>query len=111
MTASADVYVKNQLVDAIRVICYPSNGGSDSENTLVSGDEDRFPLLGTDASLAIVAPPGMDTKNCFIMVRSDLDLLVICSRTDSNWRIQIKPNDLPPDAPITVNVTIGNSGL
>jgi hypothetical protein len=110
MAEQADVYVKNKLTDGIQVIRKLPDGSSDYEVTVAGGDEEKIYLGGTEVSLVVKAPEGTDTKNHSFRKRSDVDLSVACSRTDSNWTMKILPNDLPPDVPTTVNVTIGISG-
>lgn len=108
MANKADVYVKNVLTDEINVLRKLPDGSSDLEIAIATGNEDMVHLPGTEVSLLINAPVGMDTKDCPINMVSDVDLSVSCSRTDSNWILQIVPNELPPDAPTTVNVTCGD---
>jgi hypothetical protein len=107
MAEKADFIVKNLLTGDINVIRKLANGSSDLEVTITNGNEEQINLDGLDVSLLIEAPGGVDTKDCPFNVKSDVDLSVSCSRTDSNWAVQIAPNDLPPDVPTTVNVNIG----
>lgn len=108
MAEQADAYVKNEFTDkTIVVIRNLAGGGSDPAVTIDSGEQEQFYLGGTDVSLTINAPEGMDTKECTFKVQSDVDLDVSCSRTDSNWTLKIEPNSLPPDTPTTVNVNLG----
>jgi len=109
MAEQADVFVKNLFEDDINVIRKLPDGATDMNSTVSKGEEDRFYLAGTDVSLTIGVPKGVDLKGHPIMVRSDVDLAVLCSRTDSNWTIQIVPNDLSPDTPTTVNITAGGT--
>ena len=110
MADQADVYVNNQFTDAVHVVRYLPRGGSDLEVTILSGNEEKILLPGTDVYLVINAPGGVDIKNHKIIVTTGLDLAVSCSRTNSNWTIQIIPNSLPPEVPTTVNVEIGAGG-
>ena len=102
MADQAVVYVKNLCTGDINVI--PSVSGE--PETITNGDKHQFYLAGTD-ELLINAPAGVDIKECYIKVRSDIDLAVPCFRTDSNWKIKIEPNTSPPEAPTTVNIDIG----
>jgi hypothetical protein len=108
MAEQADVYVKNTFTDkTIDVIRNLAGGGSDPAVTIPGGEQEQFYLGGTDVSLTVKAPTGMDTKECYFHVQSDVDLAVSHSRTDSNWGLRIVPNSLPPDTPTTVNVNLG----
>lgn len=107
MADQADVYVKNKLTNDIHVARKLSNGSIDVEETISNGNTEQINLGSTDVSLLITPPGGTDIKDCYICVRPDVDLDVKCSRTDSKWTLKILPNSLPPEAPTTVNVTIG----
>jgi hypothetical protein len=107
MADRADVYIKNVLVDDINVIRKLPDGSSDLEITIATGNEEMVHLPGPEVSLAINAPEGVDTKDCPFIVKSGVDLAVSCSRTDSNWGMNIVPNELPPEVPLTVNITVG----
>ncbi len=108
MADQADVYVKNRFTGDVRVIRYLSSGVSDLEITISPGNEEKVLLTGTDVYLVIKPPAGKDLKLCFITVRSDVDLSVPGSRTDSLWKVQILPNSLPPEVPTTVNIEAGD---
>jgi len=110
MANRADVYVKNVLTDNINVIRKLPDGTIDLNTSIANGDEEGVHLAGPEVSLIINAPEGKDIKDCHVKVKSDVDLAVSHSRTDSNWAIKIVPNDLPPDVPTTVNVDVGESG-
>jgi hypothetical protein len=107
MADRADVYVKNTLTDSINVIRKLPDGSSKPPVTIATGIEEKIYLPSPEVSLVIYAPTGVDTKDCLLKVQSDIDLASAYSRTDSTWTFRIEPNDLPPDAPITVNVTLG----
>jgi len=107
MAEQADVYVKNKFSGDITVIRKLPDGSSDLNITITYGNTEQVYLAGTDVSLVIQAPEGVDTKDYPLVVRTGLDLAVSHSRTDSNWRIRIEPNDLPPEVPTTVNVEAG----
>ena len=107
MADRADVFVKNVLAGNINVIRKLPDGSSDLEVTIANGNEEQIHLASPEVSLLINAPKRVDTKDCPFNVKSDVDLAVSCSRTHSNWTVQIVPNDLPPDSPTTVNVTVG----
>lgn len=111
MAEQANVYVKNLCTGEINVKRKlpdpPPAGTIDKDINIANGGQEQIQLSGTDVLLIISPPAGGEMKNYYIKVRSDIDLAVPCSRTDSNWTIKIKPNDLPPDSPLDVNVTMG----
>jgi len=109
MAEQADVFVKNNLTDTVVVQRKLANGTIDlTENVAPGTVSPRIPLIGLDVFIIINAPAGVDTKTCPFKVRADVDVTVACSRTDSYWKLQIVPNSLPPDAPTTVNVSVGD---
>jgi hypothetical protein len=108
MAEQADVYISNTVKKKrIQVIRNVIEGREESAVAITDGDQEQFYLAGTDVSLTIRAPEGMDTKECVFSVQSDIDLSVLCSRSDSSWTIKMVPNELPPDTPTTVNVNVG----
>lgn len=110
MAEQVEVYVKHALKgvkDDIRVARRLPDGTSDVNTAISKGNKEKFYLAGTDISLIISAPTGVDTKDHPIKVKSDIDLMVLCSRANSNCTVRIAPNVSPPDAPLTVNVTMG----
>ena len=108
MSEQADVYVKNVLTGTITATRMLPNGTSDLNVTIATDVEEQIPLASPDVWMVITAPTGLDTKDCPVKVKSDIDLAVAHSRTDSNWTIKIAPNELQPEVPTTVNVTVGN---
>ena len=109
MANRADVNVKNCFTDNVdlNVVRKLSDGSTDLNSTITDGNEEQIHLPSTDVSLVVTAPNGFEIKNCPVHVKSDVDLDISKSRTDSNWTFQIVPNTLPPDIPTTVNVEIG----
>ena len=107
MSAQADVYIKNLLLEELRVTRHLPDGSSDLDSTLAGGDEDRFYLPGTEIYLTIGSPTGLDTRNWPFTVRSDIDFLLRYSRANSNWIFKLEPNDLYPDVPTTVYIIVG----
>ncbi len=111
MAEQADVYVKHALrgvSNDIHVVVKHSDGSSDPEVPIAKGNQERFYLGGTGESLIISAPSGVDTKEHPIIVKADVDVAVVCSRTNSSWTLKIEPNNLPPETPTTVNVNVGD---
>jgi hypothetical protein len=110
MADQADFYVKNKSAGAaITVSRKLPDGSTDLTTTIPVGSSEKIYLGGTDFSLIINGPTGKDTKSLYLGLKSDVDLDVSCCRTDSIWTIKIKPNSLPPEAPTTVNVTVGTN--
>ncbi len=111
MANRADAYVKNVFKTGnINVIRKLPDGSSDLEVTVEPGTVEMVHLPSPEVTLFIIAPTAMDIKYCRINMKSDVDLAMSCSRTNSNWAIKIIPNDLPPDAPTTLNVEVGPTG-
>jgi hypothetical protein len=113
MAEQADFWVRNVLKEDdvggdINVIRKLPDGTIDLDTSIAKGGEEQIPIQGPEVSMIINPPLGItDTKDCYVLVNSDIDLEVSCSRTDSNWTINIVPNDLPPCSPTTVNVDVG----
>lgn len=107
MANRADAYVRNVLAEKIRIFRKLKDGENDLELNAAQGEEVKIPLPSTEESLVICAPPGQDCRNYKALTKSDVDLEIIYSRTDSCWRIKIIPNNLPSEIPTTVNITIG----
>jgi len=107
MANRADVYVKNSLADSIQLVRKLPNGKGDLEAVVAHGSKEGVHLPGPEVSLEIKTPKKVDTKECVISVKADVDMTITYSRTDSRWSLKIDPNDLPPTAPTTVNVNIG----
>jgi hypothetical protein len=109
MAEQADVFVKNTFPEgSVQVIRYLSDGNSDLEVTIASGGEEKIFLGGTEVHLIINAPGGVETKERLAKIRSDLDLAVSYSPTNSNWKVQIPPNNSLAEVPTTVNISIGD---
>lgn len=108
MANRADFYVRNNLMTADLNVCCKHQDGSESNNmTVLNKAEERIHLPSPEVSMVLASPPGLEMKTCPILVKSDVDLEILYSRTDSNWTIKIIPNELPPDVPTDVNVTLG----
>jgi hypothetical protein len=106
MVDKADVYVKNKLTGDIRAIryCLPS-GNSDLDISITSGNEEMIHLVRTETYLVIEPPSGVDPAGCPFSVSNEE--LLSWSTMDDHWKVEIKPNNLPPDTPTTVNVDVG----
>jgi len=109
MSDQTEVYIKNLLKEGIRVARKLPDGSSDMDSFIVSGNEEKFFLPGPEVSLVILAPEGIDSNRVSINLKSDVDLLMLYSRTNSNWSIQIVPNDLAPETPMITYITIGEN--
>lgn len=115
MANKADVYIKNALKDSVNLIRKTPDGDPDFDAVIKKKVEkkihqEKVYLGSPEALLVISAPKDKDTKGCPITVESDVDLSISYSRTDSNWTVHIIPNDLPPDTPTSVNITLGPEG-
>jgi hypothetical protein len=107
MADQAYVYVKNNLTGSIDATRMLPDGSTASTATISNANREKITLLGPDEWVVVTAPAGVDTRDCVISVKSDVDLDTLHSRTDSNWTIKIVPNELPPTTPTDVNITIG----
>jgi sarcosine oxidase gamma subunit len=107
MADQAYVYVRNNFTGSIDATRMLPNGSPASTTTISSTNREKITLLGPDEWVVVTAPAGVDTKNCVASVKSDVDLDTLHSRTDSTWTIKIVPNELPPDTPTDVNITLG----
>jgi len=107
MADQAYVYVKNNLTGGIDASRMLPDGSVASTTTIGSGNREKITLLGPEEWVVVTAPDGVDSKTCVASVKSDVDLDTLHSRTDSNWTLKIVPNELPPDAPTNVNITLG----
>ena len=111
MAEQADVYVTNWLDTHgdINVSRKLADGTTDINITVAYGEKsEKIYLGGTDVSVIITPPSGVETKDHPLRVKSDIDLAVSHSITGSNWTIQIATNDGPPEVPTTVNVNVGD---
>lgn len=109
MADRADFFVKNVLPGNIRVLRKMADGVVDTDLVLSPGAEEKVVIPDTQVSLIIMALARTDIKYCHFRVISDVDLNVVCSRTDMSWTVKIVPNDLPADIPTTVNVEVGEN--
>jgi hypothetical protein len=103
----ADFYVKNFFSTAIQVSRKLSDGNTVSSVSIAAGSTEKVSIQGTDVTLVIEAPAGIDISGYFLRSKAEVDLAVLFSRTDSCWKMNIVPNDLEPEAPTTVNVNVG----
>ncbi len=111
MIYRADAYVRNNsnLIDTLNVVSMHRYTKM-QETTVNHGNVVRIPLSGPEVSLIISAPGDTDTKRCCIMIESDVDLDMVYSRAERNWTIKILPNELAPDMPTSINITISDAG-
>jgi hypothetical protein len=107
MANRADVSVKNEFTThSVKISRKLQDGTEDFSTTLASSTSEQVNLPSTDVSLVIEAPTGLDLKLCSLNIDTEVDLNVIYSRTLCNWILSIIPNELPPEVPTTVNVTV-----
>jgi len=109
MANKADVIVRNVFFDSVQVVRTVPDGTNDLDVSLDMGVQEKIILPDTETALSILAPDGLDVKEAPIKVKSDVDLNVSHSRTNSSWTFKIEPNDLPPDTPTSVNITLGDT--
>ena len=114
MAQKAEFYVKKRFKDGsqgfkdgFQVVRKLQDGKEDINRTSTLSDVEIVPINDTETSLLIKAPPGTDLKECPIKVRADVDLSIVLSISKAYWAFKIVPGNSPPEAPTTVNVTIG----
>ncbi len=108
MANRADVFVRNVSSDNFQVIRNAPDGTNDLEIALGKGVSEKIHLPEPEVALAIKLLEKDDTKDTPIKVKSDVDLSVFHSRSRSCWTFKIVPNNLPPDSPASVNITLGD---
>lgn len=110
MADQVDVYVRNNLTNNIRAIryCLPGDN-SDLDISITSGNVECVHLVITETYLVIEPPGGQDPAECPFSVSNE-ELLAWTTKED-HWKVEIKPNSLPPDTPTTVNVDVGEKEL
>ena len=102
MVDQAEVYVRNNLTDAIRSV---RSVPGDPEIAIANGEKEMFLLIRTQISLTIKTPPGVNARNCPIKVSNEE--LLSCEANDDHWTIEIKENDLFPETPTSATVDVG----
>ncbi len=66
---------------------------------------EMIPLLEEGETLIVQPPEGMDFRRLLFSVKSDVDVSVICSRSEGCWKIKPLPSTDPgADAPVTLNL-------
>lgn len=104
--SEVDVYVSNNLTDTIGAVRYCLPGeNSDLEVSIVSGNEEMIHLVKEETYLAIEPPNGGSPAGYPFSVSNE-ELLVWTAMND-HWKVEIKPNTLPPDTPTSANVEVG----
>jgi hypothetical protein len=109
MADQCDVYVRNNLSETIGAtrFCLPGDN-NDLDLSITAGNEDKIYLAITQSYLTINLPAGMNTAKCPFSVSNE-DLLS-WTTMDDRWKVEIKPNNVPPDTPTTVNIDLGGPG-
>jgi hypothetical protein len=102
MVDQAEVYVRNNLTDAIRAV---RSIPGETEISIAYGEQKMFYLIRTQISLTIKTPPGVNARNCPIKVSNEK--LLSCDADDDHWTIEIKENDLFPETPTSATVDVG----
>ena len=109
MINQADVNVKNAFTNDVTINLKRllKDETVDLQDTIPQGELKNVNLADTDVRLELTLPEEIDLRDCLLKIKTDVDINTICSRTNHSWTIRIIPNDLPPDTPTTVNVTVG----
>ena len=109
MANNADVTVKNVFSDNVTVNVKRrlQDGTIDQEVNIAQNEAEQVHLPSPEVALVITVPGGMDLRDCLLKVKTDVDVENIHSMTDGNWTLKIIPNDLPPEVPTTMNVSVG----
>ncbi len=111
MANDADVTVKNVFNENVTVNVKRrlQDGTVDKEVNIGQNEAQQLRLPSPEVALLITVPGGMNLRDCFLKIRTGVDVDTVHSRTDGNWTLKIIPNDLPPDIPTTMNVTVGGT--
>ncbi|MCP5101804.1 MAG: hypothetical protein GY950_00410 [bacterium] len=120
MANRADAYVKNVVRDDmmegevvtkdIKVSRLLPDGQSDQEIIVAHGNTntESVHLPGPEVSLVVRGPEGINMTKCPFKVVSDVDLSITYSVSDCQWEVKIQDSPLPPKAPLTVNIELGD---
>ena len=111
MANYADVLVKNEIKNeskSINVTRKLQNGTVDFSTVISQGGQEQINLASPEVSMVIDVLEGLDLKEYWVSVKAAVDLETIYSRTNSNWTFKIIPNELEPDIPTTVNISLGD---
>jgi hypothetical protein len=111
MADEADVNVKNNLnvTGPVGVVRYFLPGGnSDLDISIESGNEEMIHLVRTETYLVIEPPSEVNPAECQFIVSNE-ELLTWETNND-HWKVEIKPNNLPPETPTTVNIDLNGPG-
>ena len=106
MADEADVYVNNNLTGTIGAVRYCLPGEKrDLDVSITSGNEEMIHLVKEDTYMVIAPPSGQNPEGCPFSVSNE-DLLAWTAMND-HWKVEIKPNTLPPDTPTSATVEVG----
>jgi hypothetical protein len=106
MADEADVYVNNNLTGTIGAVRYCLPGEeSDLDVSITGGNEEMIHLVKEEAYLTI-APPNGGSPAGYPFSVSNEELLAWTAMND-HWKVEIKPNTLPPDTPTSATVEVG----
>jgi hypothetical protein len=109
MANYTDVTVKNMFRDSVSINAKRMVQGNthDVDVDIEKDNAELVHLPSPETALKIQAPGGINLRDCFIKVKSSVDLEIVHSRTLSNWTLKIIPSQLPPDTPTSTNVIVG----
>jgi len=106
MSEQADFYVLNKSQETIQVKHQLGENPPFTYNIPPDGDETIIiPDLNSDVTIDM--PTFKEDKKSFLKTKTDTALITHTSLANRTWLINIDQNDLPPQAPTTVNVEIG----
>jgi len=107
MANQANFHVNNCFRNDITVSSKISRGPIDKKLTIKP--KSKYPIFipGPEVSLRIDAPKGVDAGECYLKLKSQVDLSVKYSKNKAQWVIRLTPNKLADNLPTTVNVEVG----
>ena len=110
MANNADVTVKNVFSENVTVNVKRrlQDGTVDLEVNVEQNGAEQIHLPSPEVALLITVTGGMELRDCFLKVKTDVDANAVHSRTEGKWTLNIIPNEIPPDVPTTMNVTVGH---
>ena len=108
MADQANVYVNNHLTGEIQAAryCLPGNN-KDLEETIPTKNQEMFLLSEGEAYLIVTPHNGVNAATCPFSLSNEE--LLSWEIIDNTWKVEIIPNNnIPPEAPLDVNVEVGD---
>lgn len=110
MVNNAVVQLKNNFPgESIHVLRKPGEEVIDLDLMLTPQGTETIDLQSLDVLLEVHGPEGLDLKEYQFTIGSSVDLDISYSREHSRLTFKIAPNDVDPDIPTTVNISIGDA--